>query len=216
MNYKNLLIATFAFAGYVMHAQQGMNILEKDYEISRKAKKGYLGGVEARDNGSFDMIYFLPSSKKMVKIETYTFDKDANLTDTKKDEWELERARKRYKGLTYKGDLLINNAISVSSNLMGKLVYKNRKVTAKYNWLAGGYVRKVKMLDKQKLANENGDEYLFGGAYEVERDSAILVMGYPYSREKADFSKLDLFKVSNDGSIKKLQTITTGNQLRPV
>ena len=216
MNYKNLLIATFAFAGSVMHAQQGMNILEKDYEISRKAKKGYLGGVEARDNGSFDMIYFLPSSKKMVKIETYTFDKDANLTDTKKDEWELERARKRYKGLTYKGDLLINNAISVSSNLMGKLVYKNRKVTAKYNWLAGGYVRKVKMLDKQKLANENGDEYLFGGAYEVERDSAILVMGYPYSREKADFSKLDLLKVNNDGSIKKLQSITTGNQLRPV
>ncbi|ACU07779.1 hypothetical protein FIC_01331 [Flavobacteriaceae bacterium 3519-10] len=216
MNNKNLLIAGFVFAGSVMHAQQGMNILEKDYEISRKAKKGYLGGVEARDNGSFDMIYFLPSSKKMVKIETYTFDKEANLTDTKKDEWELERARKRYKGLTYKGDLLINNAISVSSNLMGKLVYKNRKVTAKYNWLAGGYVRKVKMLDKQKLANENGDEYLFGGAYEVERDSAILVMGYPYSREKADFSKLDLLKVSNDGSIKKMQTITTGNQLRPV
>src|SRR5690606_19673860 len=115
-----------------------------------------------------------------------------------------------------KGDLLINNAISVSSNLMGKLVYKNRKVTAKYNWLAGGYVRKVKMLDKQKLANENGDEYLFGGAYEVERDSAILVMGYPYSREKADFSKLDLLKVSNGGSIKKLHTITTGNQLRQV
>lgn len=215
MNYKNLLFAAFVTANVAMHAQ-GMNILEKDYEISRKAKKGYLGGVEAKADGNFDMIYFLPSSKRMVKIETYSFDKDANLTGSKKDEWEIEKARKRYKGLTYKGDLLINNAISVSSNLMGKLVYKNRKVTAKYNWLAGGYVRKVKMLDKQKLTNDNGDEYLFGGAYEVERDSAILVMGYPYSREKADFSKIELLKVQNDGSIRKIQSLATGSQLRPV
>lgn len=195
---------------------QQMDVLEKDYEVSRKAKNGYLGGVEAKENGSFDMIYFLPSSKKKVKIETYTFDKDANLKNTVKDEWEIEKARKRYKGLTYKGDLLINKAISVSSNMMGKMVYKNRLVTAKYNWLAGDYLKKVKMLDKKKLVNENGDEYIFGGAYEVERDSAILVMGYPYNKEKADFSKIDLLKVHNDGSIKLMSSVTTANQLSPL
>ena len=195
MKLKKTLITLCALSSLAMVAQQaGFNVLEKDYDISRKAKKGYLGGVEGKDNGSFDLIYFLPSSKRKVKIETYTFDKDAILTNTIKDEWEIEKARKRYKGLTYKGDLLINKAISVSSNMMGKLVYKNREVTAKYNWLAGGYVKKVKMLDKQRLANENGEEYLFGGAYEVERDSAILVMGFPYNKEKPDFSKMDLIK----------------------
>ncbi|WP_027377276.1 hypothetical protein [Kaistella palustris] len=204
-------------AGAAIHAQQpGLNILEKDYEISRKAKKGYLGGVEATTAGGFDMVYFLPSSRRKVKIETYSFDKDANLTNTKKDEWEIEKARKRYKGLTYKGDVLTKKAISVSSNLMGKMVYKNRLVTAKYNWLAGGYVKKVKMLDKQKLANANGDEYIFGGAYEVERDSAILVMGYPMNREKPDMTKLDLMKVANDGTIKNLATIPTGSQVKPI
>jgi len=217
MKLKKTLIAIFAFTCLAITAQQtGFNILEKDYDISRKAKKGYLGGVETKENGAFDMIYFLPSSKRKVKIETYSFDKEANLTNTLKDEWEIEKARKRYKGLTYKGDLLINKAISVSSNMMGKLVYKNREVTAKYNWLAGGYVKKVKMLDKQRLANENGDEYLFGGAYEVERDSAILVMGFPYNKEKADFSKMDLIKVDNTGKITNLSVINTGYQMRPV
>ena len=217
MKLKKSLFAICIFSCTAITAQQaGFNVLEKDYDISRKAKKGYLGGIEGKDNGTFDMIYFLPSSKKKVKIETYSFDKEANLVNTVKDEWEIEKARKRYKGLTYKGDLLINKAISVSSNMMGKMVYKSREVTAKYNWLAGGYVKKVKMLDKQKLVNENGDEYLFGGAYEVEKDSAILVIGYPYSKEKADFSKMDLLKVNNDGKITNLESINTTYQLRPV
>ena len=217
MKLKKRFIAILAFICMAVNAQQNaFNILEKGYDISRKAKNGYLGGVESKENGNFDLIYFLPSSKRKVKIETYSFDKDANLTNTAKDEWEIERARKRYKGLTFKGDLLINKAISVSSNMMGRMVYKNRLVTAKYNWLAGDYVKKVKMLDKQKLTNASGDEYLFGGAYEVERDSAILVMGYPYNKEKLDLSKIDLLKVKNDGTTKLLNTITTGFQIRPI
>ena len=217
MKLKTTFVAIFTFICLAISAQQtAFNILEKGYDISRKAKNGYLGGVENKENGNFDLIYFLPSSKRKVKIETYSFDKDANLTNTVKDEWEIERARKRYKGLTFKGELLINKAISVSSNMMGRMVYKNREVTAKYNWLAGDYVKKVKMLDKQKLTNANGDEYLFGGAYEVERDSAILVMGYAYNKEKPDFSKIDLLKVANDGTVNKLNSITTGQQLTPL
>ena len=127
MKLKKSLFAICIFSCTAITAQQaGFNVLEKDYDISRKAKKGYLGGIEGKDNGTFDMIYFLPSSKKKVKIETYSFDKEANLVNTVKDEWEIEKARKRYKGLTYKGDLLINKAISVSSNMLGKMVYKNR------------------------------------------------------------------------------------------
>ena len=75
-------VATFA-------QQSTFDILEKDYEISRKAKKGYLCGVEPSGNGGFEMVYFLPSSKRKVKIETYTFDKDANLVNTLTDEWDV-------------------------------------------------------------------------------------------------------------------------------
>lgn len=68
---------------------QDMNILEKDYEISRKAKKGYLGGMEKQENGNFDLIYFSPSTffGKAV-VETYTFDKDCNLLNTVRQDLE--------------------------------------------------------------------------------------------------------------------------------
>lgn len=217
MKIKTIFAVVVLAASAKIYAQQsGINILEKDYEISRKAKKGYLGGVEAKANGGFDMVYFLPSSRKKVKIETYSFDKDANLTNTAKDEWEVEKVKKRWKFFNFKGDEYSTQAISVSSNMGGKLVYKKRQIKAKYNWLAGGYVKRIKMLDKQRLANENGDEYLFGGAYEVERDSAILVMGYPVNKTSSAFASMDLMKVSNDGVIKKLQSVTTASPMTPI
>ena len=65
MKLKKSLFAICIFSCTAITAQQaGFNVLEKDYDISRKAKKGYLGGIEGKDNGTFDMIYFLPSSKK--------------------------------------------------------------------------------------------------------------------------------------------------------
>jgi hypothetical protein len=60
-----------------------MEVLEKDQDISRKARKGFLGSVEKNEaNGTFDMIYVLKSSDKKVITETYTFDKDLNLKNT--------------------------------------------------------------------------------------------------------------------------------------
>jgi len=59
------------------------------------------------------------------------------------------------------------------------MMFKKREIKAKYNWLAGDYVERIKLLDKQKLTSENGEEYLFSGAYEVERDSAILCARVP-------------------------------------
>lgn len=209
------LICALAAVTMLQAQGMGLNILEKDYEISRKAKKGYLGGVEATQNGNFDMVYFLPSSKRKVKIESYTFDKDANLVNTLKDEWDVEKVKKKWKFFNFKGDEYVTTAAAVSANLAGKMMFKKREIKAKYNWLAGDYVKRVKLLDRQKLTNENGEEYLFNGAYEVERDSAIYVMGYPYFKG-ASFTSLDLLKVSNDGSVQKLNSIPTANPMRPI
>jgi hypothetical protein len=106
---------------------QNMNILEKDYEISRKAKKGYLGGVEKKENGNFDLIYFSPSTLfGQAVVETYTFDKECNLLNTVREKLETEKIRKRYKGFTYKGEYFIANTLSASTNYMGKLVFRKK------------------------------------------------------------------------------------------
>ena len=145
MKIKALLVALAVGTAAQVYAQQtGINILEKDYEISRKAKKGYLGGVEDKENGNFDMVYFLPSSRRKVKIEVYSFDKDANLLDTKKDEWDVEKVKKKWKWFNFKGDEYSTTAASLSTNLSGKMMFKKRLIKAKYNWLVGGYLKSIK------------------------------------------------------------------------
>lgn len=214
---KTKLIFSVAAMLYTLHAeaQSTFAVLEKDYEISRKAKKGYLGGVEAQPNGGFEMVYFLPSSRKKVKIETYTFDKDANLTNSLKDEWDVEKVKKRWKFFNFKGDEYTTTAASVSTNLTGKMMFKKREIKAKYNWLAGDYVKRVKLLDRQKLTSESGEEYLFAGANEVERDSTIYALAYPYTKG-ASMTTLDLVKISNTGVSQKLRSISTPVPLRPI
>lgn len=216
MKTKLILCAAFALSIASVSAQNAsFAVLEKDYEISRKAKKGYLGGVEPTDNGGFEMVYFLPSNRKKVKIETYTFDKDANLTNTLKDEWDVEKVRKKWKFFNFKGDEYVTTAASVSTNLTGRMMFKKREIKAKYNWLAGDYVKRIKLLDRQKLTGDSGEEYLFGGAYEVERDSTICALAYPYVKG-ASLNSLDLLKISNTGAVQKLTSIPTGHAVRPL
>jgi len=184
-------------------------MLEKDHEISRKAKKGYLGKVEEMENGNFDMIFILPSSQKKIKSEIYHFDKDANLLGTDKDEIEIEKAKKKWKWFNYKGDYFLTNNISASANYSADLVFRKKRVTAKYNWWTGRYERKVKLLEKVKPKNDDGKKYKFlGGVYEVERDSTILVMAVNASDPKNKlYGSYDLLKSDNELNIQVLQKV---------
>ncbi len=184
-------------------------MLEKDYEISRKAKKGYLGNVEEKENGNFDMIYILPSSKRKIKTEIYHYDKEANQLGVDKDEIEIEKARTRWSWFNYKGDYFLANNTSASANFSSDLVFRKKRITASYNWWTGQYERKVKLLDKVKPKNEDGKKYkFFGGAYEIERDSTILVMAINAGDPKEKmFGSYDLLKSDNELNIQVLEKV---------
>ena len=194
-------------------------IMEKDYEISRKAKKGYLGNVEQKDNGAFDMIYILPSSARKIKTETYHFDKEANLLGVDKDEMEIDRARTKWKWFSYHGDFYLTNTLSASVNMTGQLVFRKKEVTANWDWWTGKYVRKVKMTDKVKPKSESGRAYRFlGGAYEVERDSSVLVLAIPPTDEDklGNATSYDLLKCDNEVNVKVVQQLKFAHAVQPV
>jgi hypothetical protein len=210
MKHTNILMAfIFLMISNLPSVFAQKMMLEKDYEISRKAKRGYLGNVEKQENGNFDMIFILPSSKSKIKTEIYHFDKDATLLNIEKDEIEIEKARKKWKWFNYKGDYFLANNISVSANMAGDFVLRKKRITASYNWWTGQYVRKVKLLDKVKPKNDNGKKYKFyGGAYEVERDSTILAMAVNTSDPKDKmFGSYDLLKSDNDLNVQVLEKI---------
>lgn len=215
---KHLLtLALFTMLCLFVQAQH--NIIEKDYDISRKAKRGYLGAVSKTDDGGFEMIYVLPSSARKIKTETYHFDKDANLLNTEKDEMEVEKARRKWKWFTYRGDYLVTNTLAAGTNMTGTLVFRKKRVTANWNWFFGRYNRNVKMTDKVKPKNESGRKYRFvGGAYEVERDSSVLVLALdPTDDAKAgDPAHYALLKCDNEVNIEKLQMLDFPFAVQPV
>ncbi|WP_295675521.1 hypothetical protein, partial [uncultured Mucilaginibacter sp.] len=156
-----MLCATQAYAQ--------LPVLEKSYDISRKAKNGFLGGIEVdQAKGTFDMIYVLRSSDRKIKREIYTFDKELNLINTVKDEEEVEKMRHKYKWFNFKGDTRVTHSLTASANLTQKLVFRKKEITWKYLWLTGSYSKSVKQLEKVKPVSDNSEQYIFrGGSYEV-------------------------------------------------
>ncbi len=187
-------------------------VLEKSYDISRKAKRGYLGGTEVNEqNQTFDMIYVLPSSARKVKIETYTFNKDLDLVNTASDDWDVDKVRSRYKWFNFRGDTYQTNALTASITMGGKLVFRKKLITWKYRWWYGTYIKSVKMLEKVKPKSDAGEKYVFrGGAYEVDRDSSILVVAGRQDSPKdglGSYLHYDLLKSDNEVNISVMANI---------
>jgi len=154
-------------------------IFEKEHNISRKAKKGYLGNVAAdNEKMTFDMSFVLPSSASKIKVETYTFDKELNLINTQKEEEEIERVRAKYSWIKFRGETYSVNLLTASANLTNKLVFRKKEITYSWSWWQGAYTRNARMLEKVKpKSEETGEKYMFfGGSYENESTSNLLVL----------------------------------------
>ncbi|MEO7211899.1 hypothetical protein [Mucilaginibacter sp.] len=215
MNLKHVLsgiVLGMMLLSTAAHAQ--LPVLEKSYDISRKAKNGYLGGVEVNaEKQTFDMVFVLRSStKKMVKREIYTYDKELNLINTEKDEQPIEQMKKKYKWFNFKGDSYVSHSLSASANLTGKLVFRKKEITWKYLWLTGSYNKSVKQLEKVKATNEgSGEKYFFrGGAYEVKPDSTVLVMAGRQEKKNdlaGSMMHYDILSCDNQVNIKTVGTI---------
>jgi len=172
--------STLVFSLFLLFALQAqMQVLEKDHDISRKARKGFLGSVEKNEaSGTFDMIYVLKSNDKKVITETYTFDKDLNLKNTVKEEEEIEKVKKKYKWFKYKGDTYESRNVFVRSNMKGEMVFREKIISYKWSWFRGGYAKKVKLGDKVKPKDEaSGARYMFrGGYYDNDPEGYMLVV----------------------------------------
>jgi hypothetical protein len=187
---------------------QEIPVLEKSHDVSRKARKGYLGQVVPNaTKGTFDMIYVIKGGgKNNLRTETYTFDKELKLLDTKKEDHELEVARKRYKWMTYRGDELSFVMTSGYANLKGELVFRKRKITQHFDWWWGEYRNIVKLLDKEKAEDEAGVQYMFhGGIYNNYVNGNMYALAIPKDIMKdKGMVKFDI--ISADGNLKIQKT----------
>ncbi len=185
-------------------------ILEKSYDISRKAKNGYLGGIETnKEKETIDMIYILPSlTKRKIKYEIYTYDKDLNLINTVKEEEFIEKARSRWSWFNFKGDTFVTNSLSAGSDMMGKLVFRKKQTKGTWIWLTGTYYRNIKQLEKVKPKTDDGLKYIYTSAYEIERDSSVLVIaGKPEKKTHNEMQNFEVLSCDNEVNINVVDKI---------
>ncbi len=151
------LLIILLLAGPSLFAQQLE--LEKTYKISRASKRGYLAGLDYdQDAKTYTLTYFTDQKKNTFKYEQYVFDNDFNLIKDGEFTEEAEKMKKKFKWFKFKGDEYTVMGNTVDNNLTGTLVLKRKKITYKYQFLLGGYNRKVDILEKVKPKTDDGNK----------------------------------------------------------
>ncbi|MDF2449281.1 MAG: hypothetical protein K0R26_1785 [Bacteroidota bacterium] len=210
---KIILLASIINFG-IHTALAQVPILEKTYEVSRKAKNGYLGNIEMnKEKETIDMIYILPSLlPRKVKTEIYTYDKDLNLLNTVREEEWAEKLKTRWKWFNYKGDVYSTINLAASVDLTGGVVFRQKQITYYYNWYYGRYTKKVKQLEKIKAKTETDSKYAYKASYEVEADSNLLVLaGRTEKKTHRAFTHFDVLSCDNKINIKTTNTLEFKN-----
>jgi hypothetical protein len=151
--------------------------IEKTYEITGKANRGFLGDVAIDEPGNkVELTYCTKSTDRKAKFETYVFDMQFNFIELKTEELEFEKARTKFRWFTYKGDEYKVEAVSVEANLLGTLVLKRKLITYSWNWFWGGYDKYVKLLEKVKPKNDEGNKYFLHRKAENDVTGEVMVI----------------------------------------
>ena len=205
-----ILFILFIFMLGAIQTSAQVPILEKSYDVSRKAKNGYLAHIETNaEKGIIDMIYVLSSTTKhKIKYEIYTYDKDLNLINTVQEEEFVDKVKSRWSWFKFKGESFVTNSLTASSDLAGKLVFRKKQTTGSWVWLTGTYYRHIKQLEKVKPKTEDNMKYFFTSAYEIERDSSVLVIaGKPEKKTHNETMNFDIMSCDNEVNISTVDKI---------
>jgi hypothetical protein len=212
MNYKkSFLITMLAFFGWSCITYAQAPVLEKSYEVSNRAKRGFIESIEInKDNGNIDLVYTLPnvySTKRLnflsvvpigplsgekIKFEIYSYDKDLNILGTSREE---ERAYlQRYKEYSYN---TVEPTIRLSCFCLS---FKQVETKAEYNWFSG-YKKTNKVIGKEIAENADGVRYSFTGKYyDLFSEKSILVLAGKKVKKEVwnEYTKYDILNVDSD------------------
>lgn len=206
-----LFVVSFFCIHAIVSAQ--LDVLEKDYAVSRKARKGYLGSIETHPSqNTFDLIYVLKSGSNKIITETYTYDKDLALINTVKEEDDVDKVKTKYKWFKFKGETYERQSVFVRANMKQEMVFRDKTIRFKWSWFRGGYAKKVILGDKVKPKDEeSGARYMFrGGYYENDAEGYMLVCaGLRDGNDNAgSYLKYHILSADKDVNLTKKDEIT--------
>ncbi len=175
MKLYSLLFLALLLFGWQAKAQKLS--IEKTYEITGKANRGYLGNINIEEpKNLLELTFVTKANDKQVKFETYQFDLEFNYKNLITDQIDFEKARQKYKWFKYRGENYVVEAVSVENNLTGTLVLKRKQINYNWSWFWGGYDKDVKLLEKLKPKSDEGNKYSLVTKAENDVDGSVLLV----------------------------------------
>jgi hypothetical protein len=205
---KIYTFAMLALFGLSNIANAQAPIIEKTYDVSGKAKRGFLGGIEVKENGNIEMVYLVSSFfagagdvafsfDADVPVEIYTYDKDLNLVNSEK----TKVSPKKYSWFQYKG-LYTYEVVRGFYDVINGLAFQKADIQYGYDPQTGKYrVARIKVRDKEKPNGIGNGKYYMGsfvtgGGYDVIAErSALIIAGKKI--EKSDATKANYMHFYN-------------------
>jgi hypothetical protein len=186
-------------------------VLEKTYEVDKKAKRGVLDNVIVNPNDKTTTLSFVTNNGNngKVKYQDYVFDKDYNFVKVEESQEQLYRNKK------YKGEKYSVEGITVEPNMLGKMVLRKKLVEYTWSWWYGRYNKKVTLLDKIKPKDEEGNSYMLVKKYENDETGEVLVLATVVFGKGANPNEYILMRINKDLKIEitEKKTFTTPKYL---
>jgi hypothetical protein len=202
-----LLVAAMFLSATMSLAQVSYMENEVAHQISNKAEQGYLGDVEMNADKKEITLSFVTATKaKKIKVEKYVFDYDLNFKTSEKEEYDYAKdVKAKYKWFKFRNEEVEKTiGVTAEPTMMGNLVFKRKEITSFWSWYYGGYRTEVKVTDKLKPRNDEGNKYFYRGHFDNDETGELLALVSPKINGK-DYYKMmmeyNVLKVDKDLNI---------------
>jgi hypothetical protein len=209
---KSTLILALAFMLTINAAVAQTLDIEKTYEVSKEAMKGFIHSVEndeAKQQLSF--IYRVRAKRNQAKFITYTFDYNFNMLNTSEDIVDFEKEiPSKYKPKKYRGEAYEVEGLYVEPNMMGTLVVKRKVTRFNWNWLRMAYSWNVSVEGKLKAKTDDDKKLFYHSHIENLNDgTAMILAGEKGSPKNGPFNHMMNFHIMKyDVNLTKLADVT--------
>lgn len=186
---------------------------ENSIEITGKAKRGYLGNVLVDDAKKQLELQFVTKAKSnKIKFDVYQFDYDLKMVNKFSDEQEVEKAKSKYSWFNFRGkDVETISGVTAEGDMAGRVVFKKKEITFKYNWFNGRYEKDEKVLDKLKPKGEDDKRYQFYAAYPLDEMGEVICLSGvkgPMKEFEKPLREFKIMRVNSNLDIVKEDMIT--------
>lgn len=192
---------------------------ENTIQISGKAKRGYLGNVMADDaKQQLDLVFVTKSTGGKVKFDVYEFDYDLKLKKQYSDEQELEKAKTKYNWFNFRGkDMETITGVTAEADMAGRVVFKKKEITFKYNWWTGKYEKDEKVTDKLKPKGDDDKRFQFYASFSLDEAGEVMCLsGVKGTMKEIDkpLREFKVMRVNSNLDIVKEEMITFQHVMR--